>query len=147
MKLRIPNVHPDKQCTFLHITWDVLKRVITSLSRQIPENATIWGVPRGGEFIALQLSYLRPDLEVIHCGAVECVDGVLSYEVPSHAIIVDDIVDTGETILDAHHNHYATAAAFVRAGAQVMPTFAGIVIKSKSWLIFPWEYEQLELPK
>lgn len=149
MQIIIPKSHPASSDCFLHITWDVFKRVVTSLSRQLPQNATIWGIPRGGELVALQLSYLRPDLQLIRCPLNAEDEKGLEYLVPSHAIIVDDIADTGATLRSAVENNLSTACAFLRETCldHIQPMYSGIVLRSKAWLIFPWEYEELILPK
>ena len=120
---------------FLVILPDTLKRVITSLSHQIPKDAVIYGVPRGGIFIATQLLYLRPDLKSVFYISEE----------DTSVIVVDDIADTGATLDQGYPgNPYATA--FLREGCIVKPEFVGVVIRSTAWLIFPWEMETLVLP-
>jgi len=127
---------------FLMIPWDTMRRAITAVARQLPENATIWGVPRGGTLIATMMTYIRPDI-TLHPALMESAQ-----DLPTSVIIVDDIADTGTTLqlMDPQGNH-TCATIFMRASCPIHPTYTGVVIRTKSWLLFPWEYEPLELPR
>lgn len=92
-------------------TWDDVAALVMSMD--IPQNAKVWGVPRGGSVVAGLLHLLR---------GVELVSS------PTDATaIVDDLVDSGET-----RQRYTSR--FPHA------LFVVLVEKtSNEWLVFPWE--------
>lgn len=94
--------------------------------------AGVYGVPRGGVIIAVLLSYLM-DIPLLYAPHRDC-------------IIIDDISDTGETLLHYDRNTceagknkgYHIVTMYFREGSLVIPEFYKFK-KTNKWVVFPWE--------
>lgn len=90
---------------------------------------TLYGIPRGGLIVAVRLSHVL-DIPIV----------LNKDDITRQTLIVDDIVDTGNTMKyllsllgdDAH-----IASLYVSADAAVQPQFSAR--RKESWVIFPWE--------
>jgi len=85
----------------------------------------VYGIPRGGSNIAMELSHKLklPMLE-------KCTEQTL---------IVDDISDSGKTLQKYKGKKIATL--FMRHNTQVRPDYYVHELKDDSWIIFPYEVE------
>jgi len=148
-------MHNDK-C--LKLSWATINDLVDSLALMVAPKrpSLVVGVSRGGLVPATMLSHrLNKPLELIQCSAytgtkrtsfpVEVKGWQGKYNSPS-VIIVDDILDTGDT--------YATLMSFERAEGSEF-TFATLVNKQcirfgafrnyvmqvpkEVWIQFPWE--------
>ena len=84
---------------------------------------SIYGIPRGGQFIALMLSQLTK------VPITNIVDGM--------TLIVDDIVDSGATMAKYHGRGMALASLHVKPHSSIKPHF--YVEKTNDWIVYPWE--------
>jgi hypoxanthine phosphoribosyltransferase len=123
----------------LLISWDEYKGVLTTLAKQLPQDAVLWGIPRGGALAALMLSYIRDDLCLLSDRTI------FNMGVVPGLIVVDDISDTGETI-----KYYSRvilpqdvkfAALYARHGCKTPLDFVGMRLPPDEdrWLVFPYE--------
>ena len=92
----------------------------------------IYGIPRGGLIPAVILSHklgipLTRDL----IGKYSCKD--IMY------LVVDDISDTGSTLMEAQNAHNRTATLHMRYNSTVLPNFYVKEIKDNTWIQYPWE--------
>ena len=92
----------------------------------------IYGVPRGGAILAYLLSYKLP-FQVLAAPYENC-------------IIIDDIADSGETLLHYAKNSsgggagkgYHIVTMFYKKGSLVTPEFY-LYEKEDKWIVYPWE--------
>ena len=86
--------------------------------------ASIYGIPRGGQVVAVYLSHLS---------------GVPVVEEPSHrTLIVDDIADTGYTLMPYYKGGYSIATLYYCKDSQVIPA-KWVYKKGGQFIQFPWE--------
>lgn len=122
------------------IDWSTIDQLITIIARKImasdAEIQGIYGIPRGGLIPAVLLS---------HKLGVPLVSSV-----KNHSLIVDDISDSGNTLINLlNKTHYPispthklyTATVFERKYTSFMPDFIGKRIEYQDWIVFPWEYQ------
>jgi len=89
----------------------------------------IYGIPRGGLIPAVMLSHLFD---------VPLIDNLLLVQNNLTTLIVDDIVDTGETIKKFTDNNFLTASLFINSTrCKLKPTFYSA--SSDKWVVFPYE--------
>jgi hypoxanthine phosphoribosyltransferase len=140
--LATPITLPFKDKGYWYLDWDIVMNAIRSLAKQLPENAWLQPIPRGGCMITSLLRYQRPDL---HC---LCEHDAYHAYAKGLIITVDDIIDTGKTV--KHQWKEATAlpltfaTVFLRCKSlqpqrSVEPTYVGQVITVSDYLVFPWE--------
>ncbi len=92
----------------------------------------IYGIPRGGIVLATWLSY-KMNVPLLQGAADNC-------------IIIDDICDSGETLVHYARNSsdagrdrgYHLVTLFYKESSSVKPESYGFV-KGDQWVIFPWE--------
>lgn len=128
------------------ITWDVYHGMIKTLDRMLQvkygteKKIHVLGIPRGGMFIALLLSYINPDLYE----AQSADNGTLRFTEDAIVVLVDDVLETGKTrkhylnfwkeaplaVLFDKSKLYNIAPADVRLEAMV----------DKIWIKFPYEF-------
>jgi len=86
--------------------------------------ASIYGIPRGGQVVAVYLSHLS---------------GVPVVEGPSYrTLIVDDIADTGYTLMPYDKGGYSIATLYYSKDSQVIPA-KWVYKKGGQFIQFPWE--------
>lgn len=115
-------------------SWHFIDTVCNVIVGFLPDNQykCVYGIPRGGLVPSVLLSH-RLDLPMITSTNDLNLYGV------DEVLIVDDIVDSGNTI-ETYANYYDTAALFWRKHtAKVRPTYFGMMLKSDVWIQFPWE--------
>jgi hypoxanthine phosphoribosyltransferase len=116
----------------LEITWTDFEFYINQLVGQIKHSkikiSNIYGVPRGGLVIAVRLSHLLQK-PLIGDWA----------EHDEHTLIVDDCVDTGQTLASPACDGIKIAALLYCPNASFKPTFFAGLKSKTTWCIFPWE--------
>jgi hypoxanthine phosphoribosyltransferase len=116
-------------------SWEDFDTDIAKLAKQmkpfLPFMKNIYGIPRGGLVVAVALSH-RLGLPIVLEDDVR--------KITEKTLVVDDIVDTGETMNDfiARHSFYKTAV-LVWNGNGIEPSFWGRKNTAKDWVIFPYE--------
>lgn len=107
-----------------------IKELAGKLKRHTPFIKSIYGIPRGGFFVAASLSYLL-DKKLLS-SPKECTKNTL---------IVDDICDTGRTFFKfgKGYKHYDFVSLWVGSDSKFSPRFWVREKRSNEWVVFPWE--------
>ena len=92
------------------------------------------GVPRGGLIPAVMVSHILGVKYIPYTSAI-----LLPEELRNQTLVIDDIADTGHTLLEAKELGFVTFTLALRSTSEVIPTFSGEYIVDESWLVFPWE--------
>ena len=93
------------------------------------------GVPRGGLVVAVSLS---------HWLGIEMCNEIPKFNTREKLIVVDDILDTGDTIFNLvnegwKENGCLIAAPYTKPHSLIRPDFETISIPNDVWIEFPWE--------
>lgn len=116
-----------------YVTWNdmmaYVDELIADLKKQKIKPTGVYGIPRGGLIIATLLSY-KMNIPLLLNAAEGC-------------IIVDDIADSGRTLLhytknDTQFNKYYISTMFYHERSLVKPNFYKFK-KDDKWIVFPWE--------
>lgn len=121
------------------VTWDDVEEFISAVCTSILSNEAfqnrqisgVYGLPRGGLIFAVMLSH-RLNIPLLMAPAKNC-------------IIVDDICDSGESLLHYvrnssgdKRNEYITITMYMKQNELVHPDIY-YKVKSDKWILFPWE--------
>ena len=113
-------------------TWQEFEKDIPELVRRIKKFARrksgfdgIYGIPRGGLALAVKLSH--------HLNLPILIGGVTS-----KTLVVDDVADTGSTLLPYHDRKATIATLFWHPKSKVKPHI-WLRKKESGWVVFPWE--------
>ena len=122
-----------KENTLLYCTWDHLDKLIMDIKMHLEDTkyVNIAGIPRGGLIPAVMLSHAT-GLPLVPIG-----------EAKGNTIIVDDIVDSGETVSSFMNAGYRVVALYERYTAKHKPEFAPHFLAADNWIVFPWESSTL----
>jgi GTP cyclohydrolase I len=111
------------------ITWKEFKDLVEILAIIIKESGekfdAIFGIPRGGCFVALELSKI--------------LNIPITNELKQGVLIVDDIVDSGGTI-SKFNDKYVVASLYYKPKAKTKPVYKAIT--TEDWIVFPWETKE-----
>lgn len=115
------------------ITWKEFDEMASQLVEKIKASNEkfdgIYGIPRGGIILAVYLSH-RLNLPLLQNPTL-------------NTLVVDDISDEGKTLLSWQNRKIATL--FSTPWTSVKPDWYVKMKEEKdSWLIFPWENQDLE---
>jgi len=110
-------------------TWEEFEEDIPKLVSAIKKTRKhfngIYGVPRGGLAIAVKLSH-HLDLPLLAGG------------VTSKTLVVDDIADTGSTLLPYRDRKATIVTLFWHPKSKIKPHI-WLHKKETDWIVFPWE--------
>lgn len=118
------------------VTWKDVDKFINHVVKRInsmdePNITGVYGLPRGGLIFAVMLSH-RLDIPLLMAPANNC-------------LIVDDICDSGESLLHYVNDssgdgskHYITATMYMKENQLVKPNIWWKE-KTDKWILFPWE--------
>ena len=121
------------------VTWAEYEILLNKLAYKIVDNVLntivfLYGIPRGGVIVATSLTYLNENfalyLENPICNNYMGLD--------TKIIVVDDIVDSGDTA-QKYFDHYEVGALFWRKGASFEPDYYAEKLDNDVWIKFPWE--------
>ena len=144
------------------MSWDLFDKLAKRVSEKIKASGYkpdfIVGLARGGWVLSRVLcDYLGVkdlvSLKVEHWGVTATPDGKARIKYPfeidlngQNVLIVDDITDTGESMIVAakfvqskNPSNIKTAALRHIEGSKFVPDFYGDVIQWR-WVVFPWNY-------
>ena len=122
---------------YLKLSWELIDeltdKIATEVSRNYKEIKFIYGIPRGGLIPAVILSH-KLGIKLIN-------------EVFSHTLVVDDIVDTGETMkirlteanIWGDTQNIVTTSLVTRTSAKFKPNITGMSLREDGWVCYPWE--------
>lgn len=108
------------------VSWQDVEEFVKSVADYY-EHDTItgmYGIPRGGSILAVMISH-EMDIPCLMAPCKGC-------------LVVDDISDTGLTLLHYKSKGYQIATMFSHPQTKVVPDFS-MKIKSDGWIVFPWE--------
>lgn len=113
--------------------WHDIMWMVERLADKL-QDKRVWGVPRGGQIVATLMAY--HGCKLVH-------DQLLT------DIVIDDVADTGRTLLKVaaqgipeYHADHPTAALVVRKGCNPMPDYWVAMFNTEDYIMFPWETEQ-----
>jgi len=114
----------------IYINWNTFNDMITHLINRVRNDNIIfdgvYGIPRGGLILAVVLSH-RLKLPLLLAPS-------------NNSLIVDDISDTGETLMGLKHKKILTL--FYTTWSITKPDyFYDYKIHKTDWIVFPWENE------
>jgi hypoxanthine phosphoribosyltransferase len=144
----------------IKITWKNITKQVNSILKEIRQYKidTVVGIKRGGSIPATLISYKRDFNRIEHfdCHQREWNDPTVDFEPLTDIVnkseggilIVDDICDTGVTLLSIH-NHIQSlnldknvyyAVCIIRKELDIpLPIISGEAISTFSWIDFPWD--------
>ena len=103
---------------------------------QDEEIGAIYGLPRGGQPIAVELSHkLKLPLIMNYYDRKVVTDKKL--------LVVDDIADTGHTLKDFENPHNIICTLHYHEDSLVLPDYY-VKLKGDDWIVYPWEAEDSE---
>ena len=117
-----------------YVTWDEVEGFIKDVIKRYEYAGItgVYGIPRGGIILATLISY-KMKIPMLMAPTKGC-------------IIVDDISDTGETLIHYVRNTsgggenkgYHIVTMYYRNGSMVVPEYYKYTKEGK-WIVFPWE--------
>ena len=122
-------MQPEK----VYVSWKDLEEFVDSLidemNKQNFKPTGVYGIPRGGLIPATLISY-KLDIPLLMNASKGC-------------LIVDDIADSGRTLLhftenDTQFNKYFIATMYYHQRSIVKPNYYKFE-KNDKWIVFPWE--------
>lgn len=106
------------------VTWNQVEQFVKELSRTNSKFCGVYGPARGGLVLAVMISHaMRVPLLMSPCKG---------------CLIVDDIVDSGETLEKYHKKQYCIASMYYCRKSSFEPSF-WMFEKKEEWIKFPWE--------
>ena len=119
----------------VYVTYEQIHEYIDAVVKDLEikniKPTGVYGPPRGGLIYATLLSY-RLDIPLLLNAAKGCV-------------IIDDIADSGRTLLhytenDTQFNKYYITTMFYHERSVVKPDFY-VREKKNDWIVFPYEFD------
>ena len=114
---------------------DQLVKMI-ELSKSYTKIKYVYAPPRGGLPIAVHLAH-HLDLEFVTEADMDAWDNLNEMK---KVLIVDDVADTGKTLLDIEDSYgvnFITATLYYKPRSIVRPNF--FVEETTQWIVYPWE--------
>lgn len=110
----------------MNVTWkdvdDYVDEVVIHYASK--ELTGVYGVPRGGVILAVMLSHAL-NIPFLSAPCEGC-------------LVVDEISDTGSTLLHYREKKYQITTMFCNPETKVIPDFYK-KLKHDEWVVFPWE--------
>ena len=102
------------------LSWREVFDLTRSLSRGIPDGSRVWGIPRGGGYVAA----------LMYGNDMGSDRGIRVVSTPEEATVaVDDVIDSGRTLRKVSE----------RYGLRVRALIDKRKVKRAEWIVFPWE--------
>ena len=118
------------------VTWNVIDEAVTDIAFNIKNTNKdfkgVYGIPRGGLILAVMLSH-KLDLPLI----------MSKDELDENSIIIDDIADTGKTLLDFIEYESYVVTIHEHEQSLIKPDYS-VIDKGDKWIVYPWETEDSE---
>lgn len=113
----------------LYVSWTDVERYTNSLVNYIANNNLkfdgVYGLPRGGLVLAVILSH-KLDIPLLMAPS-------------KNSLVVDDIADSGKTLLHYNEKGYFISTMFYHTDSCVKPSYYSFNKHKNTWIIFPWE--------
>ena len=108
---------------------DYINKVVEDVKKRGFKPSGVFGIPRGGIIFATMLSY-KMNIPLLMSAAPDC-------------IIVDDIADSGRTLLhytnnDTQFNKFYITTMYYHERSMVKPDF-WLYNKQDKWVVYPYE--------
>ena len=118
------------------VTWDLIDEAVTDIAFNVKNTNKdfkgVYGIPRGGLILAVMLSH-KLDLPLI----------MSKDELDENSIIIDDIADTGKTLLDFTEYESYVVTIHEHEQSLIKPDYS-VIDKGDKWIVYPWETEDSE---
>lgn len=118
------------------VSWNVIDEAVTDIAFNIKNTNKdfkgVYGIPRGGLILAVMLSH-KLDLPLI----------MSKDELDENSIIIDDIADTGKTLLDFVEYESYVVTIHEHEQSLIKPDYS-VLDKGDKWIVYPWETEDSE---
>ena len=118
------------------ITWNVIDEAVTDIAFNIKNTNKdfkgVYGIPRGGLILAVMLSH-KLDIPLI----------MSEDDLDENSIIIDDIADTGKTLLDFVKYESYVVTIHEHEQSLIKPDYS-VIEKGDKWIVYPWETEDSE---
>ena len=118
------------------ISWNLIDEAVTDIAFNIKNTNKdfkgVYGIPRGGLILAVMLSH-KLDLPLI----------MSKDELDENSIIIDDIADTGKTLLDFTEYESYVVTIHEHEQSLIKPDYS-VLDKGDKWIVYPWETEDSE---
>ena len=102
------------------LSWREVFDLTRSLSRGIPDGSRVWGIPRGGGYVAA----------LMYGNGMGSDRGIRVVSTPEEATVaVDDVIDSGRTLRKVSERYGLTVRALIDKREA----------KRVEWILFPWE--------
>ncbi len=117
----------------IDLTWSNVETYINKLLEHLKQSninpSGVYGIPRGGLILSTLVSY-KLDIPLLTAPCNNC-------------IVIDDIADSGRTLLhftsnDTQFNKYFITTMYYHKRSMVKPNFY-LYEKVDEWITFPWE--------
>ena len=122
----------------IHHGWEEIQTFVTHLAEKF-ENKDIeyvTGPARGG---------LIPAVLFSHITGVPYIHDTQADKMNPKILWVDDIVDTGHTLLALQREtRWQTASLYVRSSTMIYPDFAVVELEGDAWIVYPWEQAEAD---
>lgn len=119
------------------VTAEEFHNNIIKLANMIPKNKykDIYAIPRGGLIVGVYLShYLDIPLYTKYFSEIHS----------SSTLIVDDIADTGRTLMNFQLMKFDIATVYYKPRSIVKPTYYAEECSNDRWIVFPFEKAEEE---
>ena len=118
------------------VSWNVIDEAVTDIAFHLKKTNKdfkgVYGIPRGGLILAVMLSH-KLDLPLI----------MSKEELDENSIIIDDIADTGKTLLDFTEYESYVVTIHEHEQSLIKPDYS-VLDKGDKWIVYPWETEDSE---
>jgi len=122
----------------LYLSWDWIDNSVQKLGEIILDSVTeidmVTGIPRGGLIPGVYLSHYIGKKYIPYNEAIN-----LPQNLRERILVVDDICDSGITLLEAAGYNFKTSALAFRYSSPYIPDFYSEKITDDRWLVYPWE--------
>ena len=122
----------------VYLTWDDINSLVNKLANEVSQAAVpplyITGLPRGGLIPAVMLSH-KLNIPFVNISLIRALPAV-------DVLVVDDIADSGETLLQ--YKAYQTAVLHYKLQSEATPTYYAEEVENDSWIVYPFEREDSE---
>lgn len=139
-----------------YYTWEEINRDLEKLTEQIQKKYDIIiGIARGGLYPTYYLSKKLNIVDVDIISAYSYIDTIrtetniikkdFSNIRNKKILLVDDLTDSGSTILDItkflqnFSNFIYTAVLYTKTKSKFIPNYCCEMKDSNEWIVFPWE--------
>jgi hypoxanthine phosphoribosyltransferase len=119
----------------VYLTWNDIDNLVDKLANEVSQVAVpplyITGLPRGGLIPAVMLSH-KLNIPFVNISLIRALPAV-------DVLVVDDIADSGETLLQ--YKAYQTAVLHYKLQSEATPTYYAEEVENDSWIVYPFERE------